>query len=106
MNELIVLSYKKGNVPGNVSVAKGSRIKVYRPIGGSIKGFLLNYDASGITILEPENYTDFDYFCWEVCREEIKGKVRKIQYSQLGGYAFYPEVVVHETDENGTVKHE
>ncbi|MGC8618677.1 MAG: hypothetical protein ACP5UZ_08105 [Thermoplasmata archaeon] len=98
MNEIIVLPYKEGNISGKVSVEKGSRIKVYRPMGGSIKGFLLGYDASGITILEPENYKDFD----NIRSEGIKGRVRKIPLSQLRGYAFYPEVTVFETNEKET----
>ncbi|MGC8618672.1 MAG: hypothetical protein ACP5UZ_08080 [Thermoplasmata archaeon] len=98
MSELITLPYKKGNISGKVSVEKGSRIKVYRPIGGSVKGFLLGYDASGITILEPENYKNFD----DLRSEGIKGRLRKIPPSQLGGYAFYPEVTVFETIEKET----
>ncbi len=64
-NSLITLPYESGNV----SVVKGSRIKVYT-LRGSFKGFLLDYDGSGITILEPRNYLDFD----SLHSENITGK--------------------------------
>lgn len=98
MTEQIVLPYKNGTV----TVLKGSRIKVYRPIGGSIKGFLLGFDESGITVLEPRNYLDFDFHY----SEDIKGKKRKISLTQLGGFTFYPEVSFLETDEKENDKHE
>ena len=94
---LITLPYKDGTV----TVLKGSRIKVYTQ-RGSIKGFLLGYDESGITVLEPRNYLDFDFHY----SEDIKGKKRKISLTQLGGFAFYPEVSFLETDEKETDKHE
>ena len=98
MTEQIVLPYKNGTV----TVLKGSRIKVYRPIGGSIKGFLLGFDESGITVLEPRNYLDFD----SLYSEDIKDKKRKIPLTQLGGFAFYPEVNFLETNEKENDKHE
>ena len=62
---LITLPYKDGKV----TVLKGSRIKVYTQ-RGSIKGFLLGFDESGITVLEPTNYLDFDFHY----SEDIRGK--------------------------------
>ena len=94
---LITLPYKDGTV----TVLKGSRIKVYTQ-RGSIKGFLLGYDESGITVLEPRNYLDFDFHY----SEDIKGKKRKIPLTQLGGFAFYPEVNFLETNEKENDKHE
>ncbi len=88
---LITLPYKDGTV----TVLKGSRIKVYTQ-RGSIKGFLLGYDESGITVLEPRNYLDFDFHY----SEDIKGKKRNIPLTQLGGFAFYPEVSFLETDKH------
>ncbi len=95
---MIVLPYKNGIV----TVAYGSRIKVYRPIGGAVKGFLLGYDTSGITILEPRDYHDFD----SLYSENITGKKRKIPLTQLGGFAFYPEVSFLQTNEKESDKHE
>ena len=97
MTEQIVLPYKDGKV----TVLKGSRIKVYTQ-RGSIKGFLLGFDESGITVLEPTNYLDFDFHY----SEDIKGKKRKIPLKQLGGFAFYPEVSFLQTNEKETDKHE
>ena len=97
MTEQIVLPYKDGKV----TVLKGSRIKVYTQ-RGSIKGFLLGFDESGITVLEPTNYLDFDFHY----SEDIKGKKRKITLTQLGGFAFYPEVSFLQTNEKETDKHE
>lgn len=97
MNELITLPYRNGKV----TVVKGSRIKVYTQ-RGSIKGFLLGFDESGLTVLEPRNYMDFDFHY----SEDIKGKKRKIPTSQLEGFAFYPEVAFLETNEKETDKHE
>ena len=94
---LIVLPYKNGKV----TVAYGSRIKVYTQ-RGSIKGFLLGFDESGITVLEPTNYLDFDFHY----SEDIKGKKRKTPLTQLGGFAFYPEVSFLQTNEKETDKHE
>ena len=96
-NPLITLPYKDGKV----TVLKGSRIKVYTQ-RGSIKGFLLGFDESGITVLEPTNYLDFDFHY----SEDIKGKKRKIPLKQLGGFAFYPEVSFLQTNEKETDKHE
>jgi hypothetical protein len=96
-NSLITLPYKDGKV----TVLKGSRIKVYTQ-RGSIKGFLLGFDESGITVLEPTNYLDFDFHY----SEDIKGKKRKIPLKQLGGFAFYPEVSYLQTNEKETDKHE
>jgi hypothetical protein len=96
-NSLITLPYKDGKV----TVLKGSRIKVYTQ-RGSIKGFLLGFDESGITVLEPTNYLDFDFRY----SEDIKGKKRKIPLKQLGGFAFYPEVSFLQTNEKETDKHE
>ena len=96
-NSLITLPYKDGKV----TVLKGSRIKVYTQ-RGSIKGFLLGFDESGITVLEPTNYLDFDFHY----SEDIKGKKRKISLTQLGGFAFYPEVSFLQTNEKETDKHE
>ena len=97
MTEQIVLPYKDGKV----TVLKGSRIKVYTQ-RGSIKGFLLGFDESGITVLEPTNYLDFDFHY----SEDIKGKKRKIPLKQLGGFAFYPEVSYLQTNEKEIDKHE
>ena len=94
---LITLPYKDGKV----TVLKGSRIKVYTQ-RGSIKGFLLGFDESGITVLEPTNYLDFDFHF----SEDIKGKKRKIPLKQLGGFAFYPEVSFLQTNEKENDKHE
>ena len=94
---MIVLPYKNGTV----TVLKGSRIKVYTQ-RGSIKGFLLGFDESGITVLEPRNYLDFDFHY----SEDIKGKKRKISLTQLGGFAFYPEVSFLQTNEKEIDKHE
>ncbi len=96
-DSLITLPYKDGKV----TVLKGSRIKVYTQ-RGSIKGFLLGFDESGITVLEPRNYLDFDFHY----SEDIKGKKRKIPLKQLGGFAFYPEVSFLQTNEEETDKHE
>ena len=96
-DSLITLPYKDGKV----TVLKGSRIKVYTQ-RGSIKGFLLGFDESGITVLEPTNYLDFDFHY----SEDIKGKKRKIPLKQLGGFAFYPEVSYLQTNEKETDKHE
>ena len=96
-NSLITLPYKDGKV----TVLKGSRIKVYTQ-RGSIKGFLLGFDESGITVLEPTNYLDFDFHF----SEDIKGKKRKIPLKQLGGFAFYPEVSFLQTNEKENDKHE
>ena len=96
-DSLITLPYKDGKV----TILKGSRIKVYTQ-RGSIKGFLLGFDESGITVLEPRNYLDSD----SLYSEDIKGKKRKIPLTQLGGFAFYPEVSFLETDEKETDKHE
>ena len=96
-DSLIALPYKNGKV----TVLKGSRIKVYTQ-RGSIKGFLLGYDGSGITVLEPNNYLDFDFHY----SEDIKGKKRKIPLTQLGGFAFYPEVSFLETNEKESDEHE
>ena len=96
-NPLITLPYKDGKV----TVLKGSRIKVYTQ-RGSIKGFLLGFDESGITVLEPTNYLDFDFHY----SEDIKGKKRKIPLKQLGGFAFYPEVSYLQTNEKEDDKHE
>ena len=96
-NSLITLPYKDGKV----TVLKGSRIKVYTQ-RGSIKGFLLGFDESGITVLEPTNYLDFDFHY----SEDIKGKKRKIPLKQLGGFAFYPEVSYLQTNEKEIDKHE
>lgn len=96
-DSLITLPYKDGKV----TVLKGSRIKVYTQ-RGSIKGFLLGFDESGITVLEPTNYLDFDFHY----SEDIKGKKRKIPLTQLGGFAFYPEVSFLQTNEKETDKHE
>ena len=82
-DSLITLPYKNGAV----TVLKGSRIKVYTQ-RGSIKGFLPGFDESGITVLEPRNYLDFGFHY----SEDIKGKKRKIPPTQLGSFAFYPEV--------------
>ena len=87
-SSLIVLPYENGNV----SVVKGSRIKAYT-LRESIKGFLFSYDASGINILEPRNYKDFD----SPYSKDVQDKIRKVSLSQLSGYAFYPEVSVLET---------
>ena len=87
-SSLIVLPYENGNV----SVVKMSRIKVYT-FRGSIKGFLFSYDASGVSILEPRNYRDFD----SPYSKDVQGKIRKVSLSQLSGYAYYPEVSVLET---------
>lgn len=97
MNELITLPYKNGKV----SVVKGSRIKVYTS-RGSIKGFVLDYNESGLTVLEPKNYLDFDFHY----SEGIKGKKRKIPLSRLEGFAFYPEVTFLETNEKEMDKNE
>ena len=96
-DSLITLPYKDGKV----TVLKGSRIKVYTQ-RGSIKGFLLGFDESGITVLEPTNYLDFDFHY----SEDIRGKKRKIPFKQLGGFAFYPEVSFLQTNEKETDKHE
>ena len=82
-DSLITIAYKNGTV----TVLKGSRIKAYTQ-RGSIKGFMLGYGESGITVLEPRNYLDSD----SLYSEDIKGKKRKIPLTQLGGFAFYPEV--------------
>ena len=89
-NSLITLPYKDGKV----TVLKGSRIKVYTQ-RGSTKGFLLGFDETGLTVLEPRNYLDFDFHY----SEDIKGKKRKIPLKQLGGFAFYPEVSFLQTNE-------
>ena len=89
-DSLITLPYKDGKV----TVLKGSRIKVYTQ-RGSIKGFLLGFDETGLTVLEPTNYLDFDFHY----SEDIKGKKRKIPLTQLGGFAFYPEVSFLQTNE-------
>ena len=96
-DSLITLPYKDGKV----TVLKGSRIKVYTQ-RGSIKGFLLGFDETGLTVLEPTNYLDFDFHY----SEDIKGKKRKIPLTQLGGFAFYPEVSFLQTNEKERDKHE
>ena len=92
MIETITLPFKQGFV----TVAKESRIKVYRYVRGSVKGFLLNYNESGITIFEPYDYAKF---AEGHSIKQLLGKVKTIQKADLMGFDFYPEVKAVETRE-------
>ncbi len=57
-----------------VSVEKGSSIKVYGSEEGSVKEFLLGYDASRVSILEPQNFKDLN----NISSDGIKGRYPKL----------------------------
>ena len=92
MIETVTLPFKDGFV----TVSRGSRIKVYRFVRGSVRGFLLDYNESGMTIFEPNDYVKFgeDY-----PMDQLSGSETKIPKSNLMGFAFYPEVKAIETRE-------
>ena len=92
MTETITLPFRDGFI----TVARGSRIKVYRFVRGSVKGFLLDYSESEITVFEPNDYVKFgeSYPMNQLSCNEIK-----IPKSNLMGFDFYPEVMVTETRE-------
>ena len=92
MIESVTLPFKDGFV----TVSRGSRIKVYRFIRGSVKGFLLDYNGSGMTIFEPGDYSKFGE---GYPMDQLSGNEIKIPKSNLMGFNFYPEVVVIETRE-------
>ena len=92
MTETVTLPFKDGFI----TVSRGSRIKVYRFVRGSVKGFLLNYSESGITIFEPNDYVKFGE---GYPMNQLSGNELKIPKSNLMGFDFYPEVAAVETKE-------
>ena len=92
MTETITLPFKDGFI----TVARGRRIKVYRFVKGSVKGFLLDYNGSGMTIFEPNDHVKFGE---GYPMDQLSGNEIKITKSNLMGFNFYPEVVVIETRE-------
>ena len=92
MIETVTLPFRDGFI----TVARGSRVKVYRFVRGSVKGFLLNYNESGITIFEPNDYSMFGE---GYPMNQLSGNETKIPKSNLMGFDFYPEVVAIETRE-------
>ena len=92
MTETITLPFRDGFI----TVARGSRIKVYRFVRGSVKGFLLDYNESGITVFEPNDYVKFGE---GYPMNQLSGNETKIPKSNLMGFGFYPEVVAIETRE-------
>ena len=97
MTETVTLPFRDGFI----TVARGSRIKVYRFVRGSVKGFLLDCNESRITIFEPNDYSKFGE---GYPMNRLSGSEIKIPKSNLMGFAFYPEVVAVETGE--TIKGE
>ncbi len=92
MTETITLPFRDGFI----TVVRGSRIKVYRFVRGSVKGFLLDYSESEITVLEPNDYVKFGE---GYPMDQLSGNEIKIPKSNLMGFNFYPEVVAVETRE-------
>ena len=92
MTEAVTLPFRDGFI----TVAKGSRIKVYRLVRGSVRGFLLDYNESGITIFEPNDYVKFGE---GYPMDQLSGSETKILKSNLMGFAFYHEVKAIETRE-------
>ena len=90
MTETVTLPFRDGFV----TVADGSRIKVYRFVRGSVKGFLLDYNESGITVFEPNDYVKFGE---GYPMDQLSGNEIKIPKSNLTGFDFYPEVAAVET---------
>ncbi|MEM0134842.1 MAG: hypothetical protein QXU18_06380 [Thermoplasmatales archaeon] len=78
---------------GYVKVGRGCRIKVYRMTGGSIKGYLLDYNPNGLIVFVPNDYSEF---VEGTLPESLQGHKVTIPLSNLGGYDFYPEVVILE----------
>lgn len=77
---------------GYVKVQKGSRIKVYRQVNGSVRGFLMAFDDSkGLVVYEPDDYSLFD---GGSSPETLSGKEIVVDIGNLKAFAFYPEVAV------------
>ena len=92
MTETVNLPFRDGFI----TVAGRSRIKVYRFVRGSVKGFLLDYSESGMTIFEPNDYSKFGE---GYPMNRLSGSETKIPKSNLMGFDFYPEVMAVETGE-------
>lgn len=92
--EMITLPFKKGSIEGEIEVEKYSRIKVYRFMYRSVKGYLIGFSDKGLTVYEPY---DFIRFGQGYQMKELRGHEVTILGSDFTGYAFYPEVTILET---------
>ncbi|MEM3846730.1 MAG: hypothetical protein QXU98_13630 [Candidatus Parvarchaeota archaeon] len=93
MTDIVTLPFKGGYV----KVSKGCRIKVYRTTGGSVKGYLLDYNPNGLIVFVPDDYGEF---MEGILPESLQGHKVMIPLSNLGGFDFYPEVTILEIKED------
>ncbi|MEM4066625.1 MAG: hypothetical protein QXV17_07185 [Candidatus Micrarchaeaceae archaeon] len=93
MTDIVTLPFKGGYV----KVSKGCRIKVYRMTGGSVKGYLLDYNPNGLIVFVPDDYGEF---MEGILPESLQGHKVTIPLSNLGGFDFYPEVTILEIKED------
>ncbi|MEM3192856.1 MAG: hypothetical protein QXU98_07610 [Candidatus Parvarchaeota archaeon] len=93
MIDIVTLPFKGGYV----KVSKSCRIKVYRMTGGSMKGYLPDYNPNGLIVFMPDDYGEF---MEGILPESLQGHKVTIPLSNLGGFDFYPEVRILEIKED------